>query len=224
MNDLLDLIPERSVLLDRYLDGIYTPALGAYVVFTLDAVATLETLRDPVATAEARALQSRQYIGLMIESMDVALPGVKYEECCISLLSTGLPLPAPSEALDEDMCVAVAPATHPKGRPSVSPSPSLPWEHLYHHTTIIETVRLPSRPGNYSACPLLSLSDVDLMEIAFNNDGLRSDDMERDFKEQHDPQEQNRLTGEKSTPLEDEWKRRPRTHWKRRSGMLHTYP
>ncbi|KAI0042068.1 hypothetical protein FA95DRAFT_1682770 [Auriscalpium vulgare] len=163
----------------RYLDGCYTPARGAYVVFTLDAAATLDGLDDPVAIAQASALPKKQYVGTLIQDIGWAMP---YQTCYISLLSQGPPLPIASEGLDEDMCVPLAPATHRKGRSAISPSPRLPWDNLYHHTTILEIVRLPSRKENYSKSHLLPLLNVRILTMAFNDDGFRSDAMEREFK------------------------------------------
>ncbi|KAI0042073.1 hypothetical protein FA95DRAFT_1500529 [Auriscalpium vulgare] len=168
----------------RLLEG-YTPAMGVYVVFTLNAVATLEGLNDPAAIAEASALPRTQYVGLVIEDIDLTLYDEKYEKCYVSLLSQGPPLPVASEGLDEDMCVPLAPATHRKGRGSISPTPRLPWNNLYHHTTIIESVRVPSLKRDYSRSPLLSVDDVGILTLAFNDDGLRSDEMEQVYKDSH---------------------------------------
>ncbi|KAI0039309.1 hypothetical protein FA95DRAFT_1504331, partial [Auriscalpium vulgare] len=135
-----------------------TPAYGAFVVFTLDPVATIETLEDPVALEEARALPVRKYVGYVTQVMFMTLPTRRYHLCSCYILSQGLPIPHKEFCIDERMCVAVDPATHPDGRPAVTPSPPLPWDNLYLHSLDSFTFRIPTAKGivDHSTSPMIT--------------------------------------------------------------------
>ncbi|KAI0041148.1 hypothetical protein FA95DRAFT_1611243 [Auriscalpium vulgare] len=145
---------DESVPLTRTAFGF--PASGSFVVFTLDPVATVETLEDPVAIEAARSVRSRRYVGYVRQPIDIPFPDQRYQRCFCYVLSQGLPK---DTIIDEDMCVAVSPATHPTGRPTLTPSPPLPWTDLYLHSTSVFMLRLKTVDGeiNHSLSPTLSL-------------------------------------------------------------------
>ncbi|KAI0043079.1 hypothetical protein FA95DRAFT_1499170, partial [Auriscalpium vulgare] len=126
----------------------WVPMSGSYVVFRLNPVATLEALRDPIATEQAHSLPKRRYVGTILEvSTSCRHPESRsrlYYDCDLFLLSQGLPKALPMEGIDEIMCIPIHPANHPKGRESISPTPPLPWDDLYHHTTLHFDVRVRS--------------------------------------------------------------------------------
>ncbi|KAI0042058.1 hypothetical protein FA95DRAFT_1610502 [Auriscalpium vulgare] len=135
------------------------PAYGAFVVFTLNPVATVETLEDPVATEAARNLRARKYVGYVTQAIDLSMPGRRYHRCSCYILSRGLPIPSEQTLVDEQMCIAIAPATHPAGRPALTPSPPLRWDDLYLHSSSIFTLRVTSVDGkiDHSFSPALTL-------------------------------------------------------------------
>ncbi|KAI0046687.1 hypothetical protein FA95DRAFT_1493637, partial [Auriscalpium vulgare] len=120
-------------------------SFGTYAVFTLNPAATLEALRDPLATEQAMLSPKRRYVGMVTHVSAFALhccpSPTSYRMTC-SVTSSGLPCPSPSQGIEETMCVPISPATHPAGRAGVSPTPPLPWDNLYHHTTLSFNVRL----------------------------------------------------------------------------------
>ncbi|KAI0064672.1 hypothetical protein BV25DRAFT_1800441, partial [Artomyces pyxidatus] len=134
-----------------------TPIDGAYVVFTLDPVATLEALEDPIATEQARMLHTRKYVGCM--HRDLPSPLRQYNRCVCIFVSQGLPQASEASGVEEAMCVSIAPAPHPTGRKSVTISPPLPWDNLYHHSLLAQNLRLKPKDGDYNGCPSLAKGD-----------------------------------------------------------------
>ncbi|KAI0043353.1 hypothetical protein FA95DRAFT_1563422 [Auriscalpium vulgare] len=169
----------------RMLQKPLTPAACAYIVFTLDPVATLEDLKDPIAVEQARAMGTSKYVGMVIEGVDLASPYRPYHTCTCSLLSQGLPTPSPSEGIDEAMCVPIAPATHPSGRMGINPSPPLPWDNLYHHSMLNLDLRIRTKAGDYYNCPLLSISDELRLFHCTNKDVVRRMALEKLYMADH---------------------------------------
>ncbi|KAI0039307.1 hypothetical protein FA95DRAFT_1684342 [Auriscalpium vulgare] len=134
------------------------PAYGAFVVFTLDPVATVEIFEDPVATEAARTLPARKYVGYVTQVIDLPMPDRRYHRCSCYILSRGLPIFSGETLVDEQMCIAIAPATHP-ARPALTPSPPLLWNDLYLHSSSIFTLRVTSVAGeiDHSLSPTLTL-------------------------------------------------------------------
>ncbi|KAI0048928.1 hypothetical protein FA95DRAFT_1490180 [Auriscalpium vulgare] len=142
------------------------PAFGAFVVFTLDPVATMEVLDDPIAVEAARAIPRRTYVGYVTQVLDLPSTSRRYHRCCCYILSRGLPQSSPDNFIDDQMCVAVAPSKHPGGRPAIEPSPPLPWENLYLHSASIFTLRLKTATEavDHAHSPMISLAQyVDVM-------------------------------------------------------------
>ncbi|KAI0064632.1 hypothetical protein BV25DRAFT_1914325 [Artomyces pyxidatus] len=163
------------------------PIRGAYVVFTLDPVATLEALEDPVATEQAENLRARKYIGCVARTIDLPTPLRRYNKCTIIFLSQGMPRPSEEEGLEETMCVPINPAQHPTGRADITISPPLPWDNLYHHTLEAVELRLRLKPnsGDDSTSPLLSHEDLLHLNVPFHRDSIRSGHLEHIYNSAH---------------------------------------
>ncbi|KAI0060773.1 hypothetical protein BV25DRAFT_1992588 [Artomyces pyxidatus] len=174
---------------ERILELPYTPPAGAYIVFTLDPVATLEALNDPLATEQARALSCRSYVGCLVEDWDLASPYRRYNKCTCVLLNQGPPQASAAKGVDETMCIPIAPAMHSKGRRSVVVSPPLPWDNLYHHTLHAVHLRLPLKAGDYRACSLLPEDDIYYLNVHSHDDGVRSMELRRIYISEHPSQE-----------------------------------
>ncbi|KAI0043081.1 hypothetical protein FA95DRAFT_1499149, partial [Auriscalpium vulgare] len=124
------------------------PNCGTYAVFTLNPTATVEALRDPIATEQAQELPTRRYVGVLVDVSTIC-PGFtarRYYSGELAVVSQGLPKSSPEEGVEEDMCIPIDPATHPAGRAGVSPKPPLPWDNLYHHTAVSFDVRVATHP------------------------------------------------------------------------------
>ncbi|KAI0042067.1 hypothetical protein FA95DRAFT_1564719 [Auriscalpium vulgare] len=155
------------------------PEFGAFAVFTLDPVASLEALEDPVALDAARALapSCKKYIGFVVGVLDLPSEDRKYHKCDIYILSRGLAIPSPTRHIDENMCTPVAPATHPQGRPAVAPIPALPlpWDDLYIHYNAFFALRVKTdrHETDLSSSPMFSFTELFAVEEYLSEDGQR---------------------------------------------------
>ncbi|KAJ7096599.1 hypothetical protein B0H15DRAFT_1019629 [Mycena belliarum] len=115
------------------------PALGACVVFTIDAVASLdpETLEDPEAVKACMSLASKPYVGFVAKRMGIYQPWNPHNGCMIGFLLQGRPKSIPSKSLESSMSIPIAPMTigdHPSSRSPLNPSNPLPWNDCYLST------------------------------------------------------------------------------------------
>ncbi|KAI0041146.1 hypothetical protein FA95DRAFT_1576529 [Auriscalpium vulgare] len=157
------------------------PQFGAFAVFTLDPVASLEALEDPAALDDARtlALSCKKYIGYVKGVLNLPMLNRKYHKCDCHILSRGLAIPSPTRHIDENMCTPVAPATHPLGRPAVAPIPALPlpWDDLFIHYNAFFTFRIKTNhhETDLSNSPMLSMADLFAVWQHKSEDGERQD-------------------------------------------------
>ncbi|KAI0043078.1 hypothetical protein FA95DRAFT_1575337 [Auriscalpium vulgare] len=163
------------------------PQVGSFAVFTLDPVASLEALEDPVALDAARALapSSKKYIGLVVGVLDLPSVDRKYHKCDVYILSRGLAIPSPTRHIDENMCTPIAPATHPQGRRAVAPIPALPlpWDDLYIYYNAFFALRVKTdlHKTDLSASPMFSLAELFAVERCLSEDAQRQSAL---FKEE----------------------------------------
>ncbi|KAI0043069.1 hypothetical protein FA95DRAFT_443164 [Auriscalpium vulgare] len=153
------------------------PTFGTYAVFTLNPTATVEALRDPIATEQALLLPTRRYVGMLTHIETI---GTRYP-CDLALVSQGPPKSSPADGIEEDMFIPIHPSTHPAGRRAVSPKPPLPWDNLYHHTAVSFDVRVathPEGPMDDSKSPILSLRDLVCVSRTSAQDVRRSNQLE----------------------------------------------
>ncbi|KAI0043075.1 hypothetical protein FA95DRAFT_1563670 [Auriscalpium vulgare] len=122
-------------------DSWLYPESGAFVVFRIDPVATLEALQDPIAIehAQSLSLSCKSYIGFIYLVLDLLMETRRYHRSDCLVLSQGVATLISMFCTDENMCIPVAPATHPQGRPAVTAVP------LYHGT-ISTSITLRSSP------------------------------------------------------------------------------
>ncbi|KAI0043084.1 hypothetical protein FA95DRAFT_443988 [Auriscalpium vulgare] len=145
-------------------DSWLTPESGAFVVFKLDPVATLEALEDPIATEQARSLSlsCRSYVGFIVLFLDLPIETRRYLRCDCLILSQGVATPIPQLYTDENMSIPIAPATHPQGRPAITAVPPLPWDNLYlHHSSCFTfRVKIDPRDIDHTDSPMISFGDL----------------------------------------------------------------
>ncbi|KAI0064676.1 hypothetical protein BV25DRAFT_1823084 [Artomyces pyxidatus] len=176
---------QKSLTVSARLRTTLTPIHGAYVVFTLDPVATLEALEDPIAMEQAKRLHTRKYVGCLVQHMDLPSPLRTYTKCTCIFLSQGLPQASEVDGIEESMCVPIIPAVHPTDREGVTISPSLPWNNLYHHTRLAQNLRLKPKDGDYNASPLLSEDDLWHLNMSFHTDTDRCRELKQIYKSAH---------------------------------------
>ncbi|KAI0041147.1 hypothetical protein FA95DRAFT_1565686 [Auriscalpium vulgare] len=173
-------------LVEEDSDGDYVPPFGAYLVLTLDAVATVKIYNDPIATAAAGAIPRRTYVGYANGGAGLPSPSRSYHDLSCVFLCQGRPQSDPAQGIDENFCVPVGNANCPEGRKSIHPSPPLPsnWQNLYHHTMSIHHLRFETRPEDYVACSRISSEDMVYYDAAYYTDGAIAYERQQKYERQ----------------------------------------
>ncbi|KAJ7466699.1 hypothetical protein B0H11DRAFT_2197413 [Mycena galericulata] len=129
--------------------GKVLPALGACAVFTIDPLSSLsqEAQEDPEAIAACENLVSKQYVGIIVERLELYLPWEPYNSCSVRLLQQGEPKGSPQDFIEPSMSLPILPMTtetHPSSRPPLRPSKPLPWNDCYITAFLRARVRSPT--------------------------------------------------------------------------------
>ncbi|KAJ7623929.1 hypothetical protein DFH06DRAFT_1008699 [Mycena polygramma] len=124
------------------------PGLGAFVVFSIDPVASLDAdvLDDPEAIAACNKLVNKKYVALA-DRNGFYNPWEPYNECIAQLILQGEPRSSPECGMEPSMSVPIIPMTiqdHPSGRAPLKPSNPLPWKDCYISSFFVVTVRSPT--------------------------------------------------------------------------------
>ncbi|KAJ7129119.1 hypothetical protein C8R46DRAFT_1016914 [Mycena filopes] len=130
--------PEREIL----------PALGAFVVFRIDPIASLEPelIEDPETLAACQSLVNKEYVALA-EREGYYKPRDPYNECLLEFVLQGEPKASPSRFMDASMSIPISPMTtetHPSGRIPLKPSTPLPWNDCYISCCYSTLIRSPT--------------------------------------------------------------------------------
>ncbi|KAL1686138.1 hypothetical protein GGG16DRAFT_128926 [Schizophyllum commune] len=112
------------------------PIGGSCVVISLDPVASLAWLDDPISFEESRNMQCGKYIAYLTEpwSEDDYVDRVAgYVPCSLVLVAQGRPPTNPSALYNHAAAVPILPNTlSDLSRRPVHAYPSLPWDDCYH--------------------------------------------------------------------------------------------
>ncbi|KAJ6468673.1 hypothetical protein C8R47DRAFT_948294, partial [Mycena vitilis] len=124
------------------------PAMGAFVVFTIDPVASLDpdVLGDPEATAACKRLVNKEYVALA-ERNGFYRPWDPYNECSLKFVLQGEPRASAKDCMEPCMSLPIEPTTnvaHPSSRVPLKPSNPLPWTDCYLSCFFAATVRSPT--------------------------------------------------------------------------------
>ncbi|KAJ6556893.1 hypothetical protein B0H10DRAFT_2121876 [Mycena sp. CBHHK59/15] len=137
------------------------PKPASYVVFSINPVATLESLNDPVALAAARQMAPEKYVGYVNKVVDVFDSHARYHTYSILLTSPTVPAASEADLIGADMYTPVFPVTaHPLGREPLHPNKALPWKTCYQPSFMRSVVRVPVTVADDSAAISLEPSDV----------------------------------------------------------------
>ncbi|KAJ7153427.1 hypothetical protein C8R43DRAFT_445453 [Mycena crocata] len=137
------------------------PAPAAFVVFTIDPVATVAALNDPVATAAARKMTMRKYVGYVSKTINCFNWDAPYHTYSIQLISPTIPEPCLDDGITKEMYTPILPVTtHPLGRAPLRPKQALPWATSYQPSFMRTVVRVPVKVGDDADAVFLDSSDV----------------------------------------------------------------
>ncbi|KAJ7152640.1 hypothetical protein C8R43DRAFT_475167 [Mycena crocata] len=125
------------------------PATGAFVVFTIDPLASVdpEILDDAEAVLACKALVNKQFVALAAEREGFYLGTQPYNSCTVEFVLQGEPKSSAERCMEPSMSVPIVPMAndaHPSSRLPLEPSNPLPWNDCYISCFFVETVRSPT--------------------------------------------------------------------------------
>ncbi|KDQ61944.1 hypothetical protein JAAARDRAFT_527256 [Jaapia argillacea MUCL 33604] len=121
------------------------PLIDAFVALSIDPVATVQALEDPVALAEAEKLPCKTYIGLVDNYSGLPSPYDPFTRTSICLVGQGLPPHSEEYFSQPSMSIPLSPgAEHPLGRDPLKLTNLLPWPNCYVYTCWKVVVRVRS--------------------------------------------------------------------------------
>ncbi|KAJ7630066.1 hypothetical protein DFH06DRAFT_705722 [Mycena polygramma] len=137
------------------------PALAAFVVITIDPVATLQALDDPVATEASLKMVPQKYVGYVSKAVNTFDWKAPYHTYAIQLTSPMVPAACESEGISADMCIPLSPAEpHPHGRAPLRLRGALPWSGCQQPSFMRSVVHVPVRVDDDSAAVFLEPADA----------------------------------------------------------------
>ncbi|KAJ7938443.1 hypothetical protein B0H13DRAFT_1851866 [Mycena leptocephala] len=133
------------------------PALASFVVITIDPVATLQALNDPIAIAAARKMTPQKYVGDQRLRLEGRLPHV-----AIQLTSPTVPLLAGRRYRRRHVHACVPAATDGKGRAPLRlrESGALPWSGCQQPSFMRSVVRVPVKLEDDADALILAEEDA----------------------------------------------------------------
>ncbi|KDQ61943.1 hypothetical protein JAAARDRAFT_190652 [Jaapia argillacea MUCL 33604] len=125
----------------------HNPLINAFVALSIDPVATVRALEDPVAVAEAEKLPCKTYVGLIDDYYGLPGPYDPFTETSICLVGQGLPPHSEEYFSQPSMSIPLSPgAEHPLGRDPLKLTNLLPWPNCYVYTCSTVKARIRSAP------------------------------------------------------------------------------
>ncbi|KDQ61946.1 hypothetical protein JAAARDRAFT_123293 [Jaapia argillacea MUCL 33604] len=113
----------------------HNPMINAFVALSIDPVATVHALEDPVATSEAEKLPCKTYIGLIHTYHGLPSSHDPFTQTSICLVGQGLPPHSEEYFSQPSMSIPLSPgAEHPLGRDPLNLTNPLPWPNCYVYT------------------------------------------------------------------------------------------
>ncbi|KAI0350613.1 hypothetical protein OH77DRAFT_1412657, partial [Trametes cingulata] len=128
----------------------FCPSPFQYAVIRMDPVAMVEHFNDPIATSEARALDTKKYLVYLEMSLDLPFPTNFWYRYEVSVIATDLRAPEPDRGITPDMAIPIYPnTTHPHRRDPVYTESPFPFSNCYHWVANKTAVRIRRKPDKY---------------------------------------------------------------------------
>ncbi|KAI9067478.1 hypothetical protein FKP32DRAFT_1588585 [Trametes sanguinea] len=110
----------------------------------------VEHFNDPIATAEARALQPKKYLVYLDTCMDLPFPTNSWFKFLISLIAPTPRREVPSHGITSDMSIAIYPNTsHPTGRAPLYTERPFPFANCYFWVNNMTYIRVRRIYGKF---------------------------------------------------------------------------
>ncbi|KAI9067481.1 hypothetical protein FKP32DRAFT_265968 [Trametes sanguinea] len=154
----------------------FCPGGLQYAVIRIDPVAMVEHFNDPIATAEARALETKKYLVYLEVAIDMPFPTNRWFKYEVSLIGATLRAEDPSRGITPDMAIPIYPNTsHPSGRTPIDPETPFPFPNCYHWVRSTEEVRIRRIEEMYDDARAVKLSALQhvMIQRAFSDDYRR---------------------------------------------------
>ncbi|KAJ7637298.1 hypothetical protein DFH06DRAFT_1302721 [Mycena polygramma] len=154
------------------------PTIGAFAVFTIDPVASLdpEVQQDPDAIAACKRLENKKYVVLVADQRSLYAPWAPYNSWMVLFISQGEPPAFPEKCIEPSMSLPISPMTkesYLSGRDPLKASRPLPWNDCY--ITCFSHAHLRS-PTQFTTDPIEYMLDPEELD---RHDRLLSADVQR---------------------------------------------
>ncbi|KAI0664028.1 hypothetical protein C8Q70DRAFT_214900 [Cubamyces menziesii] len=162
---------------------LFCPNELQYAVIRMDAVAMVEHFNDPIATAEAQALETKKYLVYLNISLDLPFVTNLWFRYQVSLIGPCLRQEVPQRGITPDMAIPIYPNTnHPRGRSPVRTETPFPFPNCYHWIDNMTTVRIRRIDDRYDDANAVKITPRQhvMIEVEFGDDYKRLDAFEQE--------------------------------------------
>ncbi|KAI0327943.1 hypothetical protein GY45DRAFT_1436586 [Cubamyces sp. BRFM 1775] len=161
---------------------LFCPNELQYAVIRMDAVSMVQHFNDPIATAEARALETKKYLAYLNISLDLPFVTNFWYRYQVSLIGSSLHPEVPQQGITSDMVIPIYPNTnHPDGRSPVRTETPFPFPNCYHWVDSMVIVRIRRKDEPYDDANAVRITPKQhvMIEMEFSDDYKRIDAFER---------------------------------------------
>ncbi|KAF7972849.1 hypothetical protein HWV62_16966 [Athelia sp. TMB] len=156
-------------------DNELFPAIGSYVVFTIDPEMTLEALHDEHVAEVTRQMETKPFVGYVAEPDRIINHDSEFQSFRVEILREGPPPQVEDKGIEADMCVPVWPTTeHPLSRPPLRTDKPLPWTNCYHSSFTSVIVRVPTAYDSAKGAVKILRSEISRHNTIRNEDRMRA--------------------------------------------------
>ncbi|TRM56587.1 hypothetical protein BD626DRAFT_440784 [Schizophyllum amplum] len=147
------------------------PLPGAYLVISLDPVASLERLDDPIVRQQCQEMKCGKYVACATKEKGAFGTFFRYCTFTFDLVVQGLPPDDPSTFFHQSMTIPILPNTsHPTSRRPARATYPLPWNDCYHASCFRVEARCETRHSRSHPHSCLSFWEADVLDDYLNGD------------------------------------------------------
>ncbi|KAI0326073.1 hypothetical protein GY45DRAFT_1286152 [Cubamyces sp. BRFM 1775] len=161
---------------------LFCPNEFQYAVIRMDPVSMVQHFNDPIATAEARALETKKYLVYLNMSLDLPFVTNFWYRYQVSLIGPSLRPEVPQQGITSDMAIPISPNTNrPRGRSPICTETPFPFSNCYHWVNGKVLVRIRRKDERYDDANAVRITPMQhvMIDMEFSNDYKRIDAFER---------------------------------------------
>ncbi|KAF7985802.1 hypothetical protein HWV62_445 [Athelia sp. TMB] len=156
------------------------PAIGTYVVFSIDAEMTLAAMHDEHVAEVTKKMENKAFVGYIAAPDRIINHDSEFQSFRVEILREGFPPRVEDLGIESDMCVPVWPTiNHPLSRAplrTVNDKP-LPWTNCYHSSFTSIIVRVPTAYASDEGAFRLSPGEIARHSTIRDEDQTRAYDL-----------------------------------------------